>query len=243
MWPGPYGEGGSRKYLLASLDQSLRRLGLDYVDIFYSHRFDPDTPLDETMAALATAVQQGKALYVGISSYSSARLGRGRREPVGRPRRAAADPPAVVLDVQPLDRGRPAPRHAGDRRRRLHRVLSAGPRPAHRPLPRRHPGRLAGGHRRRPGPRHGHRGSTGQGAGAGRDGRASGASARAARPGMGPPRPADDLPRHRSEQRCPARGEPRRLGQPRLHRPTSSRPSTSTPPTPTSTSGPASSNA
>ncbi len=73
MWPGPYGEGGSRKYLLASLDQSLRRLGLDYVDIFYSHRFDPDTRLDETMAALATAVQQGKALYVGISSYSAAR--------------------------------------------------------------------------------------------------------------------------------------------------------------------------
>ncbi len=73
MWPGPYGEGGSRKYLLASLDQSLRRMGLDYVDIFYSHRFDPDTPLDETMSALATAVAQGKALYAGISSYSSAR--------------------------------------------------------------------------------------------------------------------------------------------------------------------------
>jgi L-glyceraldehyde 3-phosphate reductase len=71
MWPGPYGQGGgSRKYVLASLDQSLRRLGLDYVDIFYSHRFDPDTPLAETMGALATAVQQGKALYVGISSYS-----------------------------------------------------------------------------------------------------------------------------------------------------------------------------
>jgi L-glyceraldehyde 3-phosphate reductase len=73
MWPGPYGEGGSRKYLLASLDQSLRRMGLDYVDIFYSHRFDPDTPLDETMSALATAVTLGKALYAGISSYSSAR--------------------------------------------------------------------------------------------------------------------------------------------------------------------------
>ena len=73
MWPGPYGEWGSRKYLLASLDQSLRRLGLDYVDIFYSHRFDPDTPLDETMGALESAVTQGKALYVGISSYSSAR--------------------------------------------------------------------------------------------------------------------------------------------------------------------------
>jgi L-glyceraldehyde 3-phosphate reductase len=72
MWPGPYGQGGgSRKYVLASLDQSLQRMGLDYVDIFYSHRFDPDTPLEETMGALATAVQQGKALYVGISSYSA----------------------------------------------------------------------------------------------------------------------------------------------------------------------------
>ena len=73
MWPGPYGDGGSRKYLLASLDQSLRRMGVDYVDIFYSHRVDPDTPLDETMGALVTAVEQGKALYAGISSYSSAR--------------------------------------------------------------------------------------------------------------------------------------------------------------------------
>jgi L-glyceraldehyde 3-phosphate reductase len=71
MWPGPYGEWGSRKYLLASLDQSLRRMGLDYVDIFYSHRFDPDTPLEETMGALDTAVRQGKALYAGISSYSA----------------------------------------------------------------------------------------------------------------------------------------------------------------------------
>jgi len=72
MWPGPYGQGGgSRKYVLASLDQSLARMGLDYVDIFYSHRFDPDTPLEETMGALASAVQQGKALYVGISSYSA----------------------------------------------------------------------------------------------------------------------------------------------------------------------------
>src|SRR5262249_18746752 len=73
MWPGPYGEWGSRKYLLASLDQSLRRMGLEYVDIFYSHRPDPETPLEETMGALATAVRQGKALYVGISSYSASR--------------------------------------------------------------------------------------------------------------------------------------------------------------------------
>jgi L-glyceraldehyde 3-phosphate reductase len=73
MWPGPYGEWGSRKYLLASLDQSLKRMGLDYVDIFYSHRLDPDTPLEETLGALDTAVRQGKALYVGISSYSGQR--------------------------------------------------------------------------------------------------------------------------------------------------------------------------
>jgi L-glyceraldehyde 3-phosphate reductase len=71
MWPGPYGEWGSRKYLLASLDQSLQRMGLEYVDIFYSHRFDPETPLEETMGALVTAVQQGKAHYVGVSSYSA----------------------------------------------------------------------------------------------------------------------------------------------------------------------------
>src|SRR5579871_2455291 len=70
MWPGPYGEWGSRKYLLASLDQSLKRMGVEYVDIFYSHRFDPDTPLEETMGALDTAVRSGRALYAGISSYS-----------------------------------------------------------------------------------------------------------------------------------------------------------------------------
>ena len=105
MWPGPYGEWGSRKYLLASLDQSLARMGLDYVDIFYSHRFDPDTPLEETMGALDTAVQQGKALYAGISSYSpektreAAAILRGSATPL-------ADPPAVVLDAEPLDRGR-----------------------------------------------------------------------------------------------------------------------------------------
>ncbi|WP_018789236.1 L-glyceraldehyde 3-phosphate reductase [Micromonospora sp. CNB394] len=71
MWPGPYGEWGSRKYLISSLDQSLRRLGLDYVDIFYSHRFDPETPLEETMGALDAIVRSGKALYVGISNYNS----------------------------------------------------------------------------------------------------------------------------------------------------------------------------
>ncbi|WP_199431926.1 L-glyceraldehyde 3-phosphate reductase [Qaidamihabitans albus] len=79
MWPGPYGNWGSRKYLLASLDQSLERMGLDYVDIFYSHRFDPDTPLAETMGALDSAVRAGKALYVGISSYSAERTAEAAR--------------------------------------------------------------------------------------------------------------------------------------------------------------------
>jgi L-glyceraldehyde 3-phosphate reductase len=79
MWPGPYGEWGSRKYLLSSLDQSLGRLGLDYVDIFYSHRFDPETPLEETVGALDAAVRAGKALYVGISSYSSERTAEAAR--------------------------------------------------------------------------------------------------------------------------------------------------------------------
>ena len=104
MWPGPYGDWGSRKYLLASLDQSLSRMGLDYVDIFYSHRVDPDTPVEETMGALDTAVRQGKALYAGISSYSGERTARRRR---GAPpaRHPAAHPPAVLLDAQSLDRG------------------------------------------------------------------------------------------------------------------------------------------
>jgi len=79
MWPGPYGEWGSRKYLLASLDQSLSRMGLDYVDVFYSHRFDPDTPLEETMGALDTAVRSGRALYAGISSYSPERTAEAAR--------------------------------------------------------------------------------------------------------------------------------------------------------------------
>ena len=94
MWPGPYGEWGSRKYLLASLDQSLKRMGIDYVDIFYSHRVDPSTPLEETMGALDTAVRQGKALYVGISSYNAARRAR-------RPPRSCADLGTPCLIHQP----------------------------------------------------------------------------------------------------------------------------------------------
>src|SRR3954452_19460627 len=84
MWPGPYGEWGSRKYLLASLDQSLKRMGVEYVDIFYSHRFDPDTPLEETMGALDHAVRSGRALYAGISSYSAERT---------------AEAPAILRDM------------------------------------------------------------------------------------------------------------------------------------------------
>ena len=141
MWPGPYGDCGSRKYLLASLDQSLRRMGLDYVDIFYSHRLDPDTPLEETMGALDTAVRQGKALYAGISSYSARR--RARRAAILR------DLGTPLLIHQPsysmlnrwIEDG--AARRARRARRRLHRLLAARAGDAHRQVPRRHPGRLA----------------------------------------------------------------------------------------------------
>ena len=135
MWPGPYGEWGSRKYLLGSLEQSLKRMRLDYVDIFYSHRFDPDTPLEETMGALDTAVRQGKARYVGISSYGPAPDRGGRADPA-RARHAAVDPPALVLAAQPVGRGGAA-RRTRARGRRRDRVLAAGAGAADQPLPRR----------------------------------------------------------------------------------------------------------
>ncbi len=102
MWPGPYGEWGSRKYLLASLDQSLKRMGLEYVDIFYSHRFDPDTPLEETMGALDSAVHSGKALYAGISSYGPAETARAAKllREMGTP---LPHPSAALQHVRPLD--------------------------------------------------------------------------------------------------------------------------------------------
>ena len=98
MWPGPYGDWGSRKYLLASLDQSLKRMGLEYVDIFYSHRPDPETPLEETMGALDQAVRSGKALYAGISNYDAGRRPRGRRNSA-RAWHALPHSSAQILDV------------------------------------------------------------------------------------------------------------------------------------------------
>ena len=104
MWSGPYGEWGSRKYMLASLDQSLKRMGLEYVDIFYSHRPDKETPLEETMGALASAVHQGKALYVGISNYSPERTSRAAKilHDAGY---TLPDPPAQVQYARPLGGG------------------------------------------------------------------------------------------------------------------------------------------
>ena len=242
MWPGPYGDHGSRKYLLSSLDQSLARMGLPYVDIFYSHRVDPDTPLEETMGALDTAVRQGKALYAGISSYSAERTRQAavilRR--LGHP---AADPPAVVLDAEPLDRGRRPAGRARRRGGRLHRVLAPGPGAADRPLPGRHPRGLAGRQARhhRPGPAQ--RRHPGQGQG----------PATRSRPGA-----ARAWPSWRSPGRCATRESPRpcsarpALPSSRTTWPpstgstsaTTSWPrSTATPPRPASTSGQASSNA
>ena len=140
MWPGPYGEWGSRKYVLASLDQSLKRMGLDYVDIFYSHRFDPETPLEETMGALDHAVRQGKALYAGISSYNSIRTKEADRDPQAAGY-ALPHPPAQLFDDQSLDRGRSSAGHARSRGRRRDRLFAAGARLAHRQVSRRRAGR------------------------------------------------------------------------------------------------------
>ena len=140
MWPGPYGDRGSRKYLLASLDQSLRRLGLDYVDIFYSHRADPDTPLEETMGALDTAVHQGKALYAGISSYSPERTREAAAilERLGTP--LLIHQPSYSMLNRWIEAG--LLDVLGGAPRRLHRLLAARPGAPHRPLRGRHPGGL-----------------------------------------------------------------------------------------------------
>ena len=127
MWPGPYGEWGSRKYLVASLDQSLRRMGLEYVDIFYSHRPDPDTPLEETMQALGRSPGQGP-LCRDLFLYRRTDP-RSRSDPE-RPRHPMPHSPAQLLHVQPLDRRRP-PRCPRRSRHRLHRILSARTGDAH----------------------------------------------------------------------------------------------------------------
>ena len=218
MWPGPYGDGGSRKYLLASLDQSLRRMGLEYVDIFYSHRFDPDTPLEETMGALDTAVRQGKALYAGISSYSAektreaAAILRGLGTPL-----LIHQPSYSMLNRWIETEG--LLDALGELGHRLHRLLPARPGDAHRPVPGR---QVPNGSR------------------ASRNGsfspdlltdetlgkiRALNEIAERARPDARPDgarldaaRPARDLDARRRLERRPARGERRRARQPRLHR-------------------------
>ena len=126
MWPGPYGEWGSRKYLLASLDQSLRRMGLDYVDIFYSHRPDPETPVEETMSALDSAVRSGKALYAGISNYNPEQTARAVAA-LRRTGHAMPDPSDEVFDVRAHGRRGLVRALSGGRHRR-HRILSPGAR-------------------------------------------------------------------------------------------------------------------
>lgn len=140
MWPGPYGDWGSRKYLISSLDQSLLRLGLDYVDIFYHHRPDPETPLEETMAALDHIVRQGKALYIGISNYSADETKKAIRilQGFGNP---LADSSRSVFHAQPST-GRGPAGSPGKRWRWLHRILPSGTRSFDRTIPRRNPARL-----------------------------------------------------------------------------------------------------
>ena len=147
MWPGPYGEWGSRKYLLSSLDQSLKRMGLDYVDIFYSHRFDPETPLEETMGALDAAVRQGKALYVGISSYSSERTHEAAAilKRLGTP--AIIHQPSYSILNRWTEEDQPA-RRAGGGRHGLHRLLAALAGPADRQVSEGRSGRQPCGRRR-----------------------------------------------------------------------------------------------
>ena len=138
--PGPTATGARASTCWPAWTRACKRMGLDYVDIFYSHRTDPETPLEETMGALDTAVRQGKALYAGISSYSPRRTAEATGSSAAR--HAAAHPPAVLLDVQPLDRARAA-RRARTRGRRRHRLLAAGPGPAHRQVSRWRAGGLA----------------------------------------------------------------------------------------------------
>ena len=215
MWPGPYGEWGSRKYLLASLDQSLGRMGLDYVDIFYSHRLDPETPLEETMGALDAAVRQGKALYAGISSYppDETREAAAILERLGTP--LLIHQPSYSMLNRWIEDG--LLDALGELGRRLHRVLAARAGPAHRPVRGRDPEGLAD----RPRPlalgRPAHRPDAGEGRRAPRDRRRPRADAGCDGARVDAPRPPDDDDARRREQRRAARGQPRRARAARLH--------------------------
>ena len=235
MWPGPYGDHGSRKYLIASLDQSLQRLGLDYVDIFYHHRPDPETPLEETMGALDAIVRSGKALYAGVSSYSpdhtakAAEILRGLGTPlvIHQPSYSMFNRWIEPELLDTLDR-----EGAG-----LHRLQRACPRPADRPLFEGSAGGLpsrAGQvprpllDRRQSGPDQGARG----------DRRRPWSKPRPAGPVLGAPRSPGDLGTDRSEQRGTAGGQ-RRRGAATGARPRTSWPrSMRTPSIPASISGP-----
>ena len=235
MWPGPYGEWGSRKYVLASLDQSLQRMGLEYVDIFYSHRFDPETPLEETMGALDTAVRQGKALYAGISSYSAektreaAAIMRGLGTPVviHQPSYsmlnrwiepelldALEDEGIGCIAFSPLAQGLLTDRYLDGipEGSRASRNLSLSPDQLNEQ-------------------------TLGEGAGAERDRGAARPDARPAGGRLDPARRARHLRADRREQRRAAGGERRGARQARLHARGAGRRSTSTPPRRTSTSG------
>ena len=195
MWPGPYGEWGSRKSLLASLDASLKRLGLDYVDIFYHHRPDPKTPIEETMSALADAVRQGKALYVGISNYRSTQA----TEAMATLRRMGVACLVNQVRYSLLERDIEADgllATLGGRGRRLCRLLAAAPGDSHRQISRRHPSgfaRPARQPRRLDGPRGGDRRRARERAPAWRDRRPARHVAHPSRAEMGAPRRAHDL--------------------------------------------------
>ena len=215
MWPGPYGDLGSRKYLLASLDQSLQRLGLDYVDIFYHHHFDPETPLEESLGALHTAVTSGKALYVGISSYSDQRTAEAVTvlRQLGTPL-LIHQPSYSMLNRWIEDRLLDV---LGDGRGRMYRFFGSGAGPAHRPLPEWRPPRLEGLAERFAHPRHAERRKSRSCPGAQRHCAGSGPNSGADGDGLGPAGPSDHLRFDRREQCGPARAKRRRPRPPRVH--------------------------
>ena len=203
MWPGPYGEWGSRKNLMASLDQSLRRMRLDYVDIFYSHRPDPQTPLEETMQTLVDIVRQGKALYVGISKYPPEMAARAYAY------LKEAHVPCLVYQgrYNMLERG------GG---RRLRGLLAAGARPADRPLSQRHPGGFPDAPQQVPQRERADAGAPHAAPRVERRSEGRGLHAGAIRPALDPPPPGGRFRDRRSEQRGAAEEQP--AGHPQIAR-------------------------